>query len=108
MLPNVELTGAAWLYWAASRPEGAKLSHVSTSDTATIRRATRLALKRVPLDRPFRLLGVRIDGLSKAVLGAVLATDTSDSNHSPDCSDWQGYAAHPTRFLIQILAKNNK
>ena len=38
---------------------------VATADAATIRRAAGECLKRVPLDRRIRLLGVRIGGLSK-------------------------------------------
>jgi DNA polymerase-4 len=38
----------------------------ATSDAATIRRAAGECLKRVPLDRRLRLLGVRVGGLSKA------------------------------------------
>jgi len=34
-------------------------------DAVAIRRAAGLALKRAPLGRPLRLLGVRVDGLSK-------------------------------------------
>ncbi len=51
-----------------------------TSDAATIRRAAGLALKRAPLDRPLRLLGVRVDGLSKAVSGGIVAAEASGSN----------------------------
>ena len=51
-----------------------------TNDAATIRRAAGLALKRAPLDRPLRLLGVRVDGLSKAVSGAVVDTEVNSGN----------------------------
>ncbi len=51
-----------------------------TNDATTIRRAAGLALKRAPLDRPLRLLGVRVDGLSKAVSGRGMATEASGNN----------------------------
>jgi DNA polymerase-4 len=48
---------------------------VATADAATIRRAAGECLKRVPLDRRIRLLGVRVGGLSRrspGLAGAVL------------------------------------
>ena len=54
----------------------------ATNDAAIIRRAGGLALKRAPLSRPLRLLGVRVDGLRKVVPGDFVAAQAR-VNHQP-------------------------
>jgi DNA polymerase-4 len=46
-----------------------------TADPKTIRRTAGLCLKRVPLDRPLRLLGVRVGALAKAGSAEASAAD---------------------------------
>ena len=55
---------------------------IPTNDAAIIRRAGGLALKRAPLNRPLRLLGVRVDGLSKVASGDFVAAQAR-VNHQP-------------------------
>ncbi|MDV7402889.1 hypothetical protein RZS08_66310, partial [Arthrospira platensis SPKY1] len=45
--------------------------------SADILRAAREALKRAPLDRPLRLLGVRVDGLQRKVPGEAITPPTN-------------------------------
>jgi len=55
-----------------------------THDAATIRRVAGLCLKRVPLDRRLRLLGVRVGSLSK--LGAKRAGEAAAAGSPHDAA----------------------
>ena len=49
-----------------------------TDDAKTIRQAAGLCLKRVPLERRLRLLGVRVEGLEKATAQSKSAQSATD------------------------------
>ena len=52
-------------------------------DAQSIRRAAGLALKRAPLERPLRLLGVRIDGLVRRDALPAFASPQEDKSNQP-------------------------